>query len=174
MAENMAATEEVTEETTSEAEVQQEKQITPESEKEFTKADVEKAIENARKQWAAEQDQAARLAKLSKDERDKEQLRLDREQLDKEKAEFQRKQLVAETAEQLAEKGLSRAFAENICGKDAEETKAKIDILAKDWSANLEKAVDERLKGKPPKQTAGAENSAGGEFADIIKQNQRI
>lgn len=123
--------------------------------KTFSQEDIDeatrKAVEEAQKQWKADADEAARLAKLNKDERAKEEMRIEREKFEKEKSEFAQKQLVAETANQLLERGLSKNFAERLCGKTAEETKANIDAFEKDFNAAVEKAVTERMKGNPPK-----------------------
>lgn len=123
--------------------------------KTFSQEDIDeatkKAVEEAQKQWKADADEVARLAKLNKDERAKEEMRIEREKFEKEKSEFAQKQLIAETANQLSERGLSRDFAERLCGKTAEETKANIDAFEKDFNAAVEKAVSERMKGKPPK-----------------------
>ena len=106
--------------------------------KTFSQEDIDaatkKAVEEAQKKWKEDADEAARLAKLNA-----------------EKAEFAQKQLVAETANQLLERGLSKNFAERLCGKTAEETKANIDAFEKDFNAAVEKAVTERMKGNPPK-----------------------
>ena len=121
----------------------------------FSQEDIDaatkKAVEEAQKKWKEDADEAARLAKLNKDDRAKEEMRIEREKFEKEKSEFAQKQLVAETANQLLERGLSINFAERLCGKTAEETKANIDAFEKDFNAAVEKAVTERMKGNPPK-----------------------
>lgn len=123
--------------------------------KTFSQEDIDaatkKAVEEAQKKWKEDADEAARLAKLNKDDRAKEEMRIEREKFEKEKSEFAQKQLVAETANQLLERGLSKNFAERLCGKTAEETKANIDTFEKDFNAAVEKAVTERMKGNPPK-----------------------
>ena len=123
--------------------------------KTFSQEDIDaatkKAVEEAQKKWKEDADEAARLAKLNKDERAKEEMRIEREKFEKEKSEFAQKQLVAETANQLLERGLSKNFAERLCGKTAEETKANIAAFEKDFNAAVEKAVTERMKGNPPK-----------------------
>ena len=123
--------------------------------KTFSQEDIDaatkKAVEEAQKKWKEDADEAARLAKLNKDERAKEEMRIEREKFEKEKSEFAQKQLVAETANQLLERGLSKNFAERLGGKTAEETKANIDAFEKDFNAAVEKAVTERMKGNPPK-----------------------
>ena len=123
--------------------------------KTFSQEDIDaatkKAVEEAQKKWKEDADEAARLAKLNKDDRAKEEMRIEREKFEKEKSEFAQKQLVAETANQLLERGLSKNFAKRLCGKTAEETKANIDAFEKDFNAAVEKTVTERMKGNPPK-----------------------
>ena len=84
--------------------------------KTFSQEDIDaatkKAVEEAQKKWKEDADEAARLAKLNKDDRAKEEMRIEREKFEKEKSEFAQKQLVAETANQLLERGLSKNFAE--------------------------------------------------------------
>lgn len=130
-------------------------------EKGFTQEDIDKAVNEAVKaaqeKWEKDQSEADRLSKLNKEDRKKEQMRLDREKLDKDIADFNRKQLIGKTGDLLAERGLSRDFAERLCGKNAEETKANIDAFEKDFKASVEASVTERLKGNPPK--SGGENN---------------
>lgn len=124
--------------------------------KALTQEDIDKAIANARKAWEKEQDQAARLAKLSKDEREKEQLRLDKEAFEAERAALAREKLEIETAKQLSGKNLSPEFAPILCGKDADETKANIETFETAFNAAVEAAVTDRMKGAPPKTGAPA------------------
>lgn len=134
----------------------------------FTQADIDRAVEEAKKQWAAEQDEADRLSKLSKDEREREKLRIDREKFDKERAAFAREKLEAETARQLAERRLPASMAARICGKDAEETKANIDAFEAEWNEALKTAVNERLRSTPPR-VPGSRQGGGSSMKDIIE-----
>lgn len=136
----------------------------------FTQADIDRAVDAAKKQWTAEQDEAARLSKLTKDERTREELRLGREKLDKERAAFEREKLETETARQLAERRLPAGMAARLCGSDAEETKANIDAFEADWNKALKAAVSERLSSGAPK-APGADARGGGSMKDIIEEN---
>lgn len=131
----------------------------PTPEKGFTQEDIDKAVnaavKAAQEKWQKDQSEADRLSKLNKEDRAKEQMRLDREKLDKDIADFEHRQLIGKTGDLLAERGLSRDFAERLCGKDAEETKANIDAFEKDFKAAVEASVTERLKGNPPKGGGG-------------------
>ena len=69
----------------------------PTPEATFTQDDIDKAVAAAvaaKEGWDKERSEAERLAKLSKDEREKEQLRLDREKLDADRAKLDRELLV--------------------------------------------------------------------------------
>lgn len=134
-------------------------QSTESAEKQFTQNDIDKAVSEAKKQavedWKEEQNEAKRLSKLTTEEREKEQLKKDRAKFDKEKAEFAHQQLIAETKNQLMERKLPASFAANLCGKNAEETKANIDAFEKDFKAAIEAAVTDRMKGTSPKRGDG-------------------
>ena len=142
-------------------------------EKFFTQKDLDDAIaaavEKAKKGWDKERTEADRLAKLSEDERAKEQLRLDREKYETERAALDRELLVNEAAKQLRAAGVSDSFAKLVCGKDAEETKTNIDVFTKEWNAAIEAAVNERLKGNPPRTGGGTPTVSS--MADIIKNS---
>lgn len=139
----------------------------------FTQSDIDKAVEAAVKAakegWDKERSEAERLAKLSKDEREKEQFRLDREKLDADRAKLDRELLVHEAAKQLREKGVPEMFAERVIGKDADETKSNIDGFAKEWSDAIQSGINERLKGSPPPMPGGG--SPGASMADVIKNS---
>ncbi|MCC8160114.1 MAG: DUF4355 domain-containing protein [Oscillospiraceae bacterium] len=144
----------------------------PAAEKSFTQEDIDaavsKAVAEAQGKWKAEQDQAARLAKLSAQEREKEQLKIDRENFNKERDALNREKLEMEAAKQLKAAGVPESFAAQVTGATADETKANIDAFAKEWNAAVGAGVDERLKGKPPKSSPLAPPST---MADTIAKS---
>lgn len=186
MAENTAATAEGTSgaNAVTDADNQQGQEKTY-SEKDF-QSEVDKrvtaALKTAQTKWQSEydeklkseRDEAARLAKMTADERAKAEFDKRVKEFEDKEAKHNAERLTFECTKQLAAEGLSVEMAQILTGADAETTKANIETFKKIFGEALEKAVDERLKGKPPKQTAGTADGAGGEFADIIKQNQRI
>ena len=139
----------------------------------FTQDDIDKAVAAAvaaaKEGWDKERSEAERLAKLSKDEREKEQLRLDREKLDADRAKLDRELLVHEAAKQLREKGVPDSFAERVIGKDADETKSNIDGFAKEWGDAIQSGINERLKGSPPPMPGGGARETS--MADVIKNS---
>lgn len=146
----------------------------PEPEKTFTQQDlddaVSKAVADAQKTWQTEQSQAERLAKLSGNEREKEQLRIDREKYEQDRAALDRRLLEQEAAEQLKAKGVPAKFASRVCGKDAEETKANIDTFAEEWNSAISAGVNDKLKGTPPKAPTAQNTSMADIIAKSVKQ----
>lgn len=162
------------------------------TEKTYTQADFDKAlrseterrvaeaVKNAQSEWETSlnekiedaKNEGARLAKLSAEERRKEEDKAEREKFAREKAEFVHKSLVAETVKQLGEKGLPVGFAEMAAGQNAEAAQENIKLLEAEWNKAIEAEVTKRLTGKAP-NVGGANTAAGGGFFDVIKENQR-
>lgn len=152
----------------------------------FTQADVDRrvqeALKTARSKWDGElngkleeaKNEGARLAKLSAEERQKEEARAEREQLEREKAEFAHKSLVAEAVKQLGERGLPVELAKMAAGDNAEAAQENIKTLETAWDKAVENAVSKRLSSKAPNIGTSEVNGAGNGFFEIIKQNQRI
>ena len=162
------------------------------TEKTYTQADFDKAlrseterrvaeaVKNAQSEWETSlnekiedaKNEGARLAKLSAEERRKEEDKAEREKFAREKAEFVHKSLVAETVKQLGEKGLPVGFAEMAAGQNAEAAQENIKLLEAEWNKAIEAEVTKRLTEKAP-NVGGANTAAGGGFFDVIKENQR-
>ena len=153
----------------------------------FTQADIDeavnKALKEAKEQWKTDlktqienaKSEGERLAKMTKEEREKESSRIERENFEKAKAEFEHKSLVAEIKSQLADKKLPVSFAEMLAKDDAETSKAFLENFEKEWNAAHEKALAEKMAGKTP--NIGGQNTGGGQssgFIDIIRENQRL
>lgn len=121
----------------------------------FTQADIDKAVETARAEWKKEADEAAELAKLSKEAREKKVFERDKEKFETEKAKFAREKLLLETEKQLSSRKLPTEFAEILTGKDADSTLKSIETFEAAFSKAVEAAVNERLKADPPKIFGG-------------------
>ncbi|WP_314836907.1 DUF4355 domain-containing protein [uncultured Streptococcus sp.] len=136
------------------------------SERTFTRAEFGKAvaaeIAKARATWESEQAEALelaksegeRLAKLTKDERAKE------EEAKRLKAIEEREQAIAEremkmaTMALLVEEGLPQEFLGHVLAPTAEEVKAKISDLRNVFDKEVEKRVNERLVQSTPRRGA--------------------
>lgn len=105
-------------------------------------------IENAKKEGMTE---AERLAKLTDDEKKAEELKKLQEENESFKKKEQLQQLKSEAQKQLEAEKLPSIFADMVLGKDAETTKANIKNLKSAFDTEIQKAIEERLKGKTPK-----------------------
>ena len=145
------------------------------SEKIYTEADfqsrlksetdsrVSQALKTAQEKWQtdyekklqSEKDEASRLAKMSADERAKEQFKKERESFETEREQYQRERLEFECAKQLGENELPVSFSAWLTGKDAETTKTNIENFKSEFSKAVQAAVENRVKGAPPKTGVG-------------------
>lgn len=131
-------------------------------------AEVDRRVQQAQKKWQAdlegrlksERDEGARLAKLSADERAKEEQKKAQEAFEKERSQYKRERLEFETTKQLAELKLPVSFASLLAGADAEATKANIENFQKEWNAALQNEIESKLKGNAPKSGAVSETDA--------------
>lgn len=178
------AEENVTTETKEQVDTQNEtvEQPKQESERTFTRDDIAKMMTAERAKWEAEQADAIekarsegeRLAKLSKDERAKEeeQKRLDaiteRERLVAEK------EMRIETQTLLVEKGLPLEFIDIVLATTAEEVKTNIDNLQTIFDSAVEKRVDERLTQEKPRTGNGSQTMTKAEIMAIKDDNERL
>lgn len=120
---------------------------------------VRSALDTAKAKWQTEmsekikteRDQAARLAKMSADERAKTEFERTKAEFEKEREQYNADKLEFETTKLLAEQGLPVRFAKLLCGKDAETTKANIEGFKTEYAKSVEEAVNDRLKSSPPK-----------------------
>jgi len=101
--------------------------------------------------------EAARVAKLTADERQAEELN----KFNVERAKFNHERLENEATKQLAALGLPVEFAGQLVGADATKTLANVQTFGTAFSAAVEKAVAERVKGEPPKTGTSTGASSG-------------
>ncbi|HEN7671205.1 TPA: DUF4355 domain-containing protein [Streptococcus agalactiae] len=185
------AEENVATETTEQVDTQKEavEQAKQEHERTFTRADISKMMTAERAKWEAEQSDAIekartegeRLAKMSKDERAKEeeQKRLDAI-AEREKAIAEREKAVAEremrieTQTLLVEKGLPLEFIDVVLGTTAEEVKTNIDNLQIIFDKAVEKRVNNRLTQKPPRTGNGSVGMTKAEIMAVEDDDERM
>ena len=131
-------------------------------EKMFTQAEVDEIIgkrlakERAKheQEVATKVSEAERLAKLTGDEKVKEEIKIAQEELDRTrkefaamKAEFDQQQMLAQVTKELNARNLPIGMADKMIGKDAETTKANIDAFETTWKQSLEAAIKNEIKG---------------------------
>ena len=115
---------------------------------------VTKALETARVKWAEEEQarvkQAEELAKLSEKERIAKELEIQRNEFEAEKSKFQRERLTLQTEKDLISKDMPAEFAQFVVADTAEQTLININTLQASWQAAIEKAIDDKVKGRTP------------------------
>lgn len=178
------AEENVATETTEQVDTQKEavEQAKQEHERTFTRADISKMMTAERAKWEVERSEAIekartegeRLAKMSKDERAKEeeQKRLDAI-AEREKAVAEREMRI-ETQTLLVEKGLPLEFIDVVLGTTAEEVKTNIDNLQIIFDKAVEKRVNDRLTQKPPRTGNGSVGMTKAEIMAVEDDDERM
>ena len=112
--------------------------------------DVDSIVKSKRSRWQKEleeeKNEAARLAKLSEEERQQALIQKEKAEFEKEKAVFRQEQLLVEKGKQLQEIGIPSAFAARIQGNTAEEAIKDVKSFKAEWDKAVEAAVNEKLK----------------------------
>ena len=140
-------------------EVQENNQVEAKETKTFTQEQVNemiaKRLQRERKdieaKIEAERKEAEELAKLSEQEKQKKLFEKQVKEFEETKKAFENERLLNETSKQLASKNLPIEFAQMLKGNDAESTFENIKVFETKFNEALEKAVNERLRGKTPK-----------------------
>lgn len=150
-----------------EKDVAQEEQVETKQEKSertFTRAEFGKAvaaeIAKARATWESEQAEALelaksegeRLAKLTKDERAKEEEAKRIQAIKERERAIAEREMKMATMTLLAEEGLPQEFLSHVLAPTAEEVKAKISDLRNVFDKEVEKRVNERLVQSTPRR----------------------
>lgn len=121
----------------------------------FTRDDVNKMIASEKKKAVAEYERLAKMSQAERDAENKKKLDAERakerETFEAEKRAFALEKLKNQTGKELLSKGLSADFAEFLTAQDAKQTKANLDSFEKFFRAEIEKAVQVRLRGETPK-----------------------
>lgn len=125
---------------------------------------VTKALETAKAKWLEEEQakvkQAEELAKLSEKERLAKELEIQRNEFEAEKSKFQRERLTLQTEKDLISKDMPPEFAPFVVADTAEQTLININTLQASWQAAIEKAIDDKVKGRTPTGNAQATTGA--------------
>lgn len=150
-----------------EQDVTQEEQVETKQEKSertFTRAEFGKAvaaeIAKARATWESEQAEALelaksegeRLAKLTKDERAKEEEAKRIQAIEERERVIAEREMKMATMALLVEEGLPQEFLGHVLAPTAEEVKAKISDLRNVFDKEVEKRVNERLVQSTPRR----------------------
>lgn len=127
---------------------------------------VSKALQTAQAKWEANKQtaiteavtEAEKLAKMKSDEKAKYEQDKRIKELDKREKDITTRELKAQAYETLAEKNLPKELIETLNFSDAEACNASIEAVVKAFQNAVKKAVDDRLRSKPPVKPAEQTN----------------
>ena len=120
-------------------------------EKTFTQADLDKILNKKFAQWQKkteeEKKEAERKAKLTEAEK----LAEERKEFEAMRKQFEYEKRVNSTSKVLASNNLPIEFADFLIAENDEATTQRVDLFKNAFNEALEKAVNERLRGRTPK-----------------------
>lgn len=142
---------------------------------------IDKALNKAKSKWEKDaedriekaKDEAARLARLSKDEREKEEQSKREKELAEREKNIRMAELKIETRTQLTENGLPESFCDLVLAEDAEQIQANITSLRKAFDSAVEKEVNKRLSQDTPKKGANSTAMTASEIMAITDTAER-
>ena len=120
-------------------------------------AAVDAAVKREREAWEAAADdkvsEAEKLAKMTKEEREKYLQQKERRAFEAEKAAFEREKLLVEVRKELQEQTLPLVFAESLVTiADAKKIKDAIVDIKKAWDAKISEAVKAKARQSTPQE----------------------
>ena len=130
--------------------------------KTFTQEELDKIVQGRiakeRKAWEKhledEKTEAQKLETMSEKEKKKYQEEKRIKELDDREAAITRRELTAQAKVQLADKGMPTELAEILNLTDAESCKKSIETVEKAFQTAVQRAVEERIKGREPMKKA--------------------
>ena len=130
--------------------------------KTFTQEELDKIVQGRiakeRKAWEKhledEKTEAQKLETMSEREKKKYQEEKRIKELDDREAAITRRELTAQAKVQLADKGIPTELAEILNLTDAESCKKSIETVEKAFQTAVQRAVEERIKGREPMKKA--------------------
>lgn len=139
---------------------------------------VAKALETAKSKWQTEQakaiedakTEAEKLAKMNAEQKAQYEKEKQEADFNKRMKDLTTRELKAEAYEQLAEKNLPKELVELLNYESADTVKASMEAVEKAFQCAVEKAVNEKLKGKgAPKAGDGASNELQAQIAKAMR-----
>ena len=140
--------------------------------KTYTEAQLQAQLEAAKAQWAAQQQEEARLSKLPPEERAKAEADAQKKEVEDLRAQLLQRDLKDAALKQLEKDGFPAGLAELLTSTDKESMEKSMAHAQEVFKSCLEAAVKERLRGKTPEGLGGAA-SAENAIKDQIAQNIR-
>ena len=121
---------------------------------------IETALNNAHAKWEEEaharETEAAKLAKMTAEQRQEHERQQREAELEKRERDLQFREMRAQALETLAEKQLPRELADCLDYASAEKCQASVENVEKAFRAAVQSGVEERLRGKKEPETPGS------------------
>ena len=127
---------------------------------------VSEALKTARSKFESEKKEAERLASMSAEERFQEELTKRESALAERERQVQLLENKQSASKILADKGISIGLVDLVLADTAEDMKAKIDLLDKEFNMAVQAEIERRIGGNTPKVNYGS----GGITADDFKK----
>lgn len=140
--------------------------------KTYTEADLKAEIDKAKAVWTAEQQEQARLAKLTPEERAKAEADAKDQKLADLEAKLLQRDLKDAALAKLEKEGFPVGLADLLTYTDQESMEKSLERVQTVFKASLEAAVKDRLRGRTPEGLGGAA-TAENALKDQIAQNIR-
>ena len=167
-----------------EQDVTQEEQVETkqeETKRTFTRDEIGKMLAAERAKWEDEQaeiieqakSEGERLAKMTKDERAKEEEARRIQAIEERERVLAEKEMRVATQTLLSEEGLPVEFLDFVISETAEVTKEKIGLLRSVFDKAVESRVDERLAQKAPRKGTGPVSLTKAEIMAVEDDEQR-
>ena len=156
-----------------------EEQEPSKQEKTFTRSDIAKMLNAERSKWEKEQrekeDQAKKLAKMNAEQK----LEFEKSQLEKRIAELEaentKREMTATARMMLQDKGvvIDDELLALLVNEDAEQTKQTVESFSELFKKSVEKAVQERLKGRTPSKSAQSNTLTAEQILSVPDREER-
>ena len=168
---NNVVNEEVTEniETTEQVE-----NVEVKNEKTFTQEELDKILNKKFAQWQKKTEEAKAEAERKAKLTEAEKLAEERKEFERMKTQFEYEQRVNSTSKTLASYNLPIEFSDFLVGENEEVTNKRIELFKDAFNSSLEKMVNERLKGNPPKVATSAKTGLSKDDFRKMNMAQRI
>lgn len=141
-------------------------------EKTFTQADLDAAVEKAKKEWETKAAEEKRLAGLSPEEKEKEEQKQKDAQIADLQAQILKSQLRQEAVSSLEKDGFPSNLADLLDYSSKENMEASLKNVTGMFKGSLEAGLKQRLKGRTP-EGLGAAGAAENMLRDQIAKNIR-
>ena len=126
-------------------------QVEVKEEKTFTQEELDKILNKKFAQWQKKTEEAKAEAERKAKLTEAEKLAEERKEFERMKMQFEYEQRVNSTSKVLASNNLPIEFADFLIGDTDEATTQRVDLFKNAFNEALEKAVNERLRGRTPK-----------------------